>query len=105
MSDNYCLALVTCGSHDEAHAIAGRLVTDGLAAGVQLVPISSVYIWEGEVVEDDEVLLICKTRSDLFAEIENVVTDMHSYDVPPILQISIDSASAPYLGWIDDVTK
>ncbi|REK10978.1 MAG: divalent-cation tolerance protein CutA [Actinobacteria bacterium] len=105
MSGNYCLVLVTCGSHDEAGAIARRLVTDGLAAGVQRLPISSVYTWKGDTVEDDEVLLICKTRSDLFDEIESVVAEMHSYDVPPILEIAIDGASALYLNWIADVTK
>ena len=105
MSGDHCLTLVTCGSGTEGRDIARRLVADRLAAGVQLVPISSVYTWEGEVVEDEEVLLICKTRSSLFGEIEEQVNRMHSYDVPPILQISIDSASAPYLGWIDEVTK
>ncbi len=100
----HALVLITCGSEDESRRISRRLVEDRLAAGVQMTSIESIYTWQGEVVEDREVLLIAKTRSEHFELIESVVVEMHSYDVPPILILPIDRAHQPYLDWIDGAT-
>lgn len=97
----HALTLVTCGDREEGHAIAHHLVEARLAAGVQIIPIESVYTWEGEVVEDREWLLIAKTRHDRFDQIRAVVEDLHSYEVPPVLMIDIDAADRTYLDWID----
>jgi periplasmic divalent cation tolerance protein len=53
------------------------------------------------VVEDQEWLLIAKTRRDRFDQIKAVVEELHSYEVPPVLMIDIDAAGRPYLDWID----
>lgn len=96
------LVLITCGEPGEARAIARRLVESRLAAGVQLIPIESIYTWEGDVVEDSEWLLVAKTRTELLAPIRAVVDELHSYEVPPVLMIEIAQASRPYLDWIDE---
>jgi len=96
--------LIACGSAEESRAIARHLVQHQLAAGVQIIPIESIYTWEGEVVENDEVLLICKTRRDRFREIESTVRGMHSYEVAPIYMIEMSEGSRPYLAWIDEAT-
>ena len=98
---DHALTLITCGSRDEARAIARRLVESRLAAGVQVIPIESVYRWEGEIVDDQEWLLMAKTRGEWFDAIRSVVDEMHSYDVPPVLMIEMDLASGPDLDWID----
>jgi periplasmic divalent cation tolerance protein len=77
------------------------LVEARLAAGVQILPIESIYTWQGDVVEDSEWLLIVKTRTDRFAAIETEVVEMHSYQVPPVVMIEMAAASGPYLEWID----
>lgn len=97
----HALVLVTCGDLGEARQIAHRLVEEHLAAGVQIVPIESIYRWRGEVVEDSEWLLIAKTRADRFTAIEVAVVEMHSYEVPPVVMIEIAGAGGTYLEWID----
>jgi periplasmic divalent cation tolerance protein len=77
------------------------LVESHLAAGVQIMPIESIYRWDGEVVEDQEWLLIAKTRSERFDAINDVVSEMHSYEVPPVLIVEMARASRPYRDWID----
>lgn len=99
------MVLVTCGEVGEARRIARRLVEAGLAAGVQILPIESIYIWQGDVVEDSELLLIVKTRADRFAAIETEVIGMHSYQVPPVVFIEMTGASRPYLEWIDQALR
>lgn len=100
MSESGTLVLVTCGSEDEARSIARHLVEQRLAAGVQIIPISSIYNWDDEIVDDREHLLICKTRTDRYDAIETAVNERHSYEVPPILMLETDRASRAYLEWI-----
>lgn len=98
------LVVVTCASDEEARAIGRRLVEIRLVAGAQIIPISSVYRWEGEIVDDEEWLLICKTRSDRYPRIEDEVGALHSYEVVPIYMIEMTDAGSPYSAWIDEVT-
>ena len=103
--DEHGLVLITCGEEAEASHIARLLVEGSLAAGVQILRINSVYVWEGAVVEDSEWLLIAKTRADRFQSIQTLVEDNHSYQVPPVVMIGIDAATRPYLSWIDSVVR
>ena len=48
---------------DGAQAFARRLVEERLAACVNVLPVTSVYRWEGAVQEDPESLLVIKTSS------------------------------------------
>ncbi len=99
----YCIAWITAGSQQEASAIAHALVEEHLAACCNIVPgIRSVYRWQGAVHEDDEHLLLCKTRRSLFDALAARVRELHSYEVPEIVCTDITAGSAPYLNWIDE---
>lgn len=98
------LVVITCGSHDEARVIARHLVEAGLGAGVQIVPVESIYTWKGEIVEDEEWLLICKTTSGRYEQIETAVRATHSYEVVPIYMVEMASTGGPYGKWIEEVT-
>lgn len=57
---------VTVPSSAVGSALARALVSAKLAACVNIVPaVRSVYVWKGELCEDDELLLIIKTREEL----------------------------------------
>lgn len=101
-STDHCLVIITCGSVDEARTIARHLVEARLAAGVQIIPIESVYAWRGEVAEDDEWVLICKTVTERYPQIESAVRRLHSYEVAPIYMIEMSQGSRPYLAWIEE---
>jgi periplasmic divalent cation tolerance protein len=103
--DAHALVLITCGDPAEAKTIARQLVESGLAAGAQILPIESIYRWQGDTVEDQEWLILVKTRRERFGAIEISVRDLHSYEVPPVLMIEMDDASHPYLAWIDESVK
>jgi periplasmic divalent cation tolerance protein len=98
---DHCLILVSCGSDDEAREIARELVGAGHAAGVQVVPISSIYRWKGEVVEDAEWLLVIKTTAERYDQVEATVLAMHSYEVPQVIMIGINRGHQPYLTWLE----
>ncbi len=103
MQDGYSVILTTAGSPDEARALGRGLVEAGLVACVQLLPIDSVYSWQGKVEEDAEVLMLLKARADRYEAIEAYVLEHHSYDTPEILQLKVERGSEAYLAWIDEV--
>jgi periplasmic divalent cation tolerance protein len=105
MTDPYCVILSTAGSQEEADRLAELLVTRRLAACVQMIPITSRYLWKGEMNKDAEVLLLVKTASHLYPEVEAAIVQNHSYEVPEILQLPVAQGLERYLGWISDNTK
>ena len=105
MSSQYCVLFVTVGNEEEAKIIARNLVEDSLAACVGMIPQKSIYSWKGNIVEDTEVLLIIKSRTDLFNPLKDVVLKTHSYEVPEIIRINIEEGHQPYLQWIEETVK
>ena len=100
------LVLSTCGSIDEARKLARALVEKQLAACVNIVPqIESVYYWKGKVETSTEFLLLIKTTAGAFNELRDVLTEMHSYDVPECIEIAIEDGSAAYLAWIGESVR
>lgn len=105
MSD-ILLILCTCPDAESAAAIARTLVGERLAACVNRVPgLTSVYRWRGEIHEDNEVLLLIKTRRERFEALRARLVALHPYDVPEVIALEIAAGHAPYLEWLRTETK
>jgi periplasmic divalent cation tolerance protein len=90
-------------SQEEAPALARALVTERLAACVNLIPnVQSVYRWEGKLCEDTETTLLIKTSPDRSEELMNRLAELHSYDVPEILGLDTAEVSQAYAEWVHD---
>jgi periplasmic divalent cation tolerance protein len=100
VSDSYSVVLTTAGSQEEAESLATGLVEGRLVACAQLLPIRSVYAWEGSVEHDAEVLLLLKAQTDAYSSIESYILANHSYDTPEVIQIAVTQGSSDYLSWI-----
>jgi periplasmic divalent cation tolerance protein len=99
------VVFVTTSTEDNAAAIGRALVEERLAACANLVgPIRSIYRWQDLVEDGAELLLIIKTRSNLFPELETRIKELHPYEVPEIVAVNIEQGSAPYLDWLHDST-
>ena len=95
------VVFMTAGSVGEARRIADHLVEKRLAACVQVLPeIESVYRWKGELQSEKEVLILAKTTADRFAELDQAVRAIHSYETPEIVAVSASQISEPYQGWL-----
>ena len=74
---------------------------EGLAACANIIPgMTSIYHWEGKLARESEVVLILKTRAELFSAIEARVKELHSYDNPCIIALPIAAGAAPFLAWL-----
>ncbi len=102
MSDA-CTILTTCGSEETALTIASTLVDQGFAACVNIIPrVKSYYYFKGETHLDEEVMLVVKTTQDLYPKVQEVITDLHTYEVPEILMFPVAEGSEPFLAWLKD---
>ncbi len=101
MSETLQVALSTAPDHATALAVARSLVSERLAACVNLVPrITSVYRWEGAVEEDEEVLLVVKTRADRAERLCARIVELHPYDVPEVILLPVAGGAEAYLDWV-----
>ncbi len=102
----YCIINCTTKNKEEAIYIAKSLVERKLIACCNIVPsITSVYEWKNELCCDEEYLMIMKTKTELFNEVEIVIKELHTYDTPEIICIPINNGSSEYLSWVNDQTK
>ena len=95
------LLLVTAPSAEVGTRLARALVDERLAACVNLVPgVRSIYRWAGAVQEDDEVLLVIKTRQDRVSELSRRVHELHPYELPELIAVGVQGGSERYLEWL-----
>ena len=99
--DNTTFVYMTVGSKKEALAIGNELVTNRLAACVNIIDqMNSIYRWDGEIRYDSEVVMIAKTLSSKVPELIEIVKANHSYECPCIVTLPIISGNPDFLSWI-----
>lgn len=83
--------------------MARDLVESKLAACVNVLPsVQSIYRWQGEVETAQEILLLIKTTSDRFPELQRRIIHLHSYETPEIIALPVSMVSDKYLAWIQE---
>jgi len=106
MMDDPVVAMTTTNQHKEARALAEMLVKERLAACVQIIPrIESIYEWEGKIHDDQEYLLIIKTREKRVGGIKKALEKHHSYEVPEFIVLPIIDGMDEYIKWMEEGTK
>lgn len=94
------VVLSTFPNADVASRVARTLVEERLCACVNLVPaIRSIYVWDGKVCDEAEVLAVLKTTTDRGAALKARLLALHPYDVPEVLELDA-TASEHYLAWV-----
>ena len=95
------LVYVTTANSDEAARIGKVLVTERLAASVNILgEVRSIYRWEKEIHDKKEALLIAKTDTLRVDEIVDRIRSLHSYECPCIVAWRLDGGNDAYLNWI-----
>jgi periplasmic divalent cation tolerance protein len=101
MSDHVILALTTCPDEDSARRIAQILVKERLAACVnRLGGMASTYLWEGELRDESEILLLMKTTAAGLPALQSRLSAIHPYELPEFVAISLVAGSPAYLAWV-----
>lgn len=102
----YCLVYMTAGTAEEARRIGTALVEERLAACANVIDgMCAIYRWEGRVQNDQEAVLIVKTRADLLDALTERVKALHSYEIPCVVGLPIVGGNADFLDWIGAETS
>ena len=95
------VVLVTASSAEEAERLGRLVVSSGLAACANIVKdIHSIFRWDNQIDMEKECLIVIKSTLARYAELEAVVREHHSYQVPEIIALPIARGSESYLEWI-----
>ena len=101
-----CVVFCTCPDQAVARHIATSLLEQSLAACVNIVAnVESVYRWQGEMQCDSEILILIKSRFELFETLEQQLQSLHPYELPEIIAVPIQTGSKQYLEWIEHSTR
>jgi periplasmic divalent cation tolerance protein len=100
------LAFCTCPDREVAERLATMLVSERLAACVNIIPsVTSIYLWQEQLQHDTEWLLSIKTTAECCAQLSTRLQQEHPYDVPELIFIPIVDGLANYLQWVAACTQ
>ena len=100
------VVLTTCPDDAVATRLARDLVEAGLAACVSRVgPVHSTFRWQGAIQDEPEVLLVIKTVSARYPELEMRLKSLHPYEVPEIIALPVTAGAADYLAWLQGAVR
>jgi len=101
-----CVVLVTCGNVEEAETIAKTIVTERLAACVNVVGhsggIHSFFIWDDMLQKENEILLLIKTMPEQLSQLKKRIQELHGYTVPEFIVLPVIFGGQSYMQWIQD---
>jgi periplasmic divalent cation tolerance protein len=99
------VVMTTVASTDEAIALVRTLLDRRLIACGTLFPgARSLYRWNGKVADEQEVVVMLKTRSGRIAALEGAFAEVHPYKVPELLALPVTAGLGKYLDWINGET-
>ena len=97
------VVMVTVSSETEAKTIGQNLLKEKLAACVNTISgMRSLFVWNDEMCDEEEILLLIKSRRDLLSKVIGLVKKLHSYEVPEIIALPIVGGSEDYLKWLEE---
>ncbi|XP_053230183.1 protein CutA homolog [Podarcis raffonei] len=100
---SHSIALVNCPNEQTARDIARAIMERKLAACVNILPkASSMYIWNGEIEETTEILLLMKTRTSKINELSEYISSLHPFAIPEFISLLIDQGNPAYLKWMEE---
>ena len=107
MAESFIIVLITVPNMETGQEIADELLRNKLAACVNILsPIHSIFTWHGNITNEEEALLLVKTRAELFEnQLVPTIRAIHPYEVPEIIALPILMGSQPYLDWIKENTQ
>jgi periplasmic divalent cation tolerance protein len=89
----------------QSREIARGLLMKHLAACVNILPVRSLYWWKGDCCDEEEHLLVIKTRKDMSGEVIRALKAMHPYEVPEMIVLPVTGGHPPYIDWVYQETE
>lgn len=103
MSQGIRLILSSFADETSASVVVRGLLEERLIACGSMIPgVRSLYRWKGSIEESSEIQVLFKTDQDHATRCMERLAELHPYEVPEVLLLDVEEASAPYADWIRD---
>jgi periplasmic divalent cation tolerance protein len=97
----YSIVYITTSGDLESKKIAKKLLEEKIAACINIIPtVESIYLWKGKIEQDSESIMLVKTKSKMVEEVIKRVEELHSYEIPCVLEITVNKGSKNYIEWM-----
>lgn len=96
----YYVLHTTVEQDSQARHLASEAVSRRLAACVQILPVDSIYRWEGELHSAKEFRCEMKTNANCLAPLTSLLCELHPYDVPELVAFPMEGISNEYGTWL-----
>ena len=101
MSDSDVVLVLCTAPVVEARTLVDALLSERLIACANLLgPVTSRYWWQGAIEEGQELVLLMKTTRPIAPRLRARIAELHSYDVPEVLEFAVDGGLPAYLEWV-----
>lgn len=90
----------TVETRQQAESLAKKMLELHLAACIQLTPVQSIYRWQGELCESEEIRCTMKSSKSMQLKLVASIQENHPYDVPEILVVEVADAGSDYETWL-----
>lgn len=103
--DGFMVVLTTLPDEKSAEELIRHLLEEKLAACATMIRARSLYWWEEKISDDQEILVLIKTRTGIYQAIEDRIKQLHPYQVPEIIALPAVAGNKAYFDWIKEVTR
>ena len=90
---------------DEAEELGSLIVNKKIAACVDFWPIKSCYDWKGTFQCIDQAMLLVTTFEAKLEDVNQIISDNHTYSVPLIAGVDVRRINHPYKEWMMEVIE
>jgi periplasmic divalent cation tolerance protein len=95
------LVFSTFASEEDAARVVRALLDERLAAcGTLLGGARSLYLWQGAVADEREVVVLLKTRRETWPALAARLCALHPYATPECVAVEVAEGSPAYLAWL-----
>ena len=101
MSSNIISIYTTFPNKEKATKLSSYLIDNQFVACANYFPISSSYMWNGEIQNEEEVASLFKTTKEKWDQVSEKLEELHPYDIPCIIKYEIE-ANESYSKWVKD---
>ncbi len=96
---------IPCTNKQQAQDISAHLLKEKLIACANIIPSTSMYLWEGKLETTQEHIILAKTVEKRYKAIEKAVLSLHSYTCPCITAWKIDKSNRSYERWVKEMVN
>lgn len=99
--DEVLLVLTNLPDRAAAMKLAAAVIEAKVAACVNVLSsCTSVYRWQGQVENAEEIPVLIKTTAARYDALEALIRRLHPYELPEIIAVPVARGLPGYLQWV-----